>query len=68
MGLGKPQMEYLTDMWEYDPVVDAWRQTEEFPGSPRCNTRAFVIGSVAYLVTGYGGEYEKDMWMFSPKE
>ncbi len=67
MGLGKPQMEYLTDMWEYDPVVDAWRQTEEFPGSPRCNTRAYVIGSVAYLVTGYGGVYENDMWMFNPK-
>jgi N-acetylneuraminic acid mutarotase len=68
MGLGKPQLQYLTDIWEYDPVADSWTRTEDFPGTPRCGARAFVVGSAAYIVAGYGEMYEKDMWRFSPGE
>lgn len=68
MGLAKPQMQYLTDMWEYDPVADTWTKTEDYPGTPRCGARALVVGSAAYIVAGYGEIYEKDMWRFGPSE
>lgn len=68
MGLAKPQLQYLTDIWEYDPVADTWTKTEDFPGTPRCGARAFVVGSAAYIVAGYGEIYEKDMWRFGPSE
>jgi len=68
MGLAKPQLQYLNDMWEYDPVADTWTRTEDFPGTPRCGARAFVVGSAAYIVAGYGEIYEKDMWRFGPSE
>jgi len=66
MGYSNEQSEYLKDAWEYDPVYDIWTRIEDFPGSPRFGARAVVIGSGAYIIGGYGGIYEKDMWWFSP--
>jgi len=68
MGLAKPQMEYQKDMWEYDPVTDTWTRVMDFPGTARCGARAYVVGAAAYIVAGYGGNYEKDMWRFTPIE
>lgn len=68
LGLSKPQMQYLTDMWEYDPVADTWTKTEDYPGLPRCAARAYVVGSEAYIIGGTTGSYQKDMWRFSPGE
>jgi N-acetylneuraminic acid mutarotase len=66
MGYSNEQSKYLNDVWEYDPVLDSWTRIEDFPGSPRFGARAVVIGSGAYIIGGYGGIYEKDMWLFSP--
>ncbi len=66
MGLGKPELEYLKDFWEYDPATDAWTRTSDFPGTPRCGARAFIIGSDVYIIAGFGENYEKDMWRYSP--
>lgn len=67
MGYSEAQSKYLNDVWEYDPVLDTWTRTEDFPGSPRFGARAVVVGSGAYIIGGYGGVYEKDMWLFSPR-
>lgn len=66
MGYANEQSQYLNDVWEYDPVYDSWTRTDDFPGSPRFGARAVVVGSEAYIIGGYGGIYEKDMWRFSP--
>ena len=66
MGYSNSLSRYYNDMWEYDPALDTWTRIVDFPGSPRFGARAFVIGSEAYIVSGYGGIYEKDMWRFSP--
>ena len=67
LGYSEEQSKYLNDVWEYDPVLDTWTRTEDFPGSPRFGARAVVVGSGAYIIGGYGGVYEKDMWLFSPR-
>jgi N-acetylneuraminic acid mutarotase len=66
MGYSNSLSIYYNDMWEYDPVLDTWTRTVDFPASPRFGARAYVIGSDAYIVSGYGGIYERDMWRFSP--
>ncbi len=68
MGFSNEQSKYLNDVWEYDPVYDSWTRIEDFPGSPRFGARAVVVGSGAYIIGGYGGSYEKDIWMFSPSD
>jgi hypothetical protein len=57
---------YLNDVWEYDPAENKWTRLDDFPGSPRFGARAMVIGNDAYIMTGYGGVYEKDLYRFSP--
>ena len=66
MGYSTAKSVYLNDVWEYDPVSDSWTKIEDFPGTPRFGARAFVYGSEAYIIGGYGGIYEKDMWRFLP--
>lgn len=56
------------DFWEYNPVTDTWTRIVDFPGTARCVARAYVVGSAAYIVAGYGGNYEKDMCRFTPIE
>lgn len=67
MGFSDVKGIYFNDMWEYDPVSDTWTRIEDFPGTPRFGARAIVNGSDAYIIGGYGGIYEKDMWRFSPQ-
>jgi N-acetylneuraminic acid mutarotase len=66
MGYANELNTYLKDVWEYDPVEDKWTRLNDFPGSPRFGARAMVIGNDAYIMTGYGGVYEKDLYRFSP--
>jgi hypothetical protein len=42
----------FNDLWEYDPNLDTWTRKADFPGLPRDNASAFVIGSKAYVVGG----------------
>jgi len=64
MGFATAESRYLNDMWEYDPILNTWTRLDDFPGSPRCGARAVVIGPYAYIMTGYGGTFEKDLYRF----
>lgn len=66
LGLGKPEQVYLKDFWEYTPGTDTWTRIGDFPGTPRCGARAYVIGSDVYILAGFGEKYENDMWKYSP--
>lgn len=68
MGFSTTQSMYFNDVWEYDPVSDSWTRLEDFPGTPRFGARAVVYGAEAYIIGGYGGIYEKDMWRFQPRD
>jgi len=59
--------EELGDVWEYDPELDIWTQLSDFEGTARYNSVAFVVGSKAYVGTGYDGDsYNSDFWEFDP--
>jgi N-acetylneuraminic acid mutarotase len=65
---GQVNFNGLADVWEYDPVQDAWTQKNNFPGGLRGGASAFSIGSKAYLVGGsnYTGQYFNDVWEYDP--
>lgn len=42
----------LKDLWQYDPVTNAWSQKADMPGVPRQELASFVIGDMAYV--GHG--------------
>jgi N-acetylneuraminic acid mutarotase len=42
----------LKDFWQYDFILSTWQQLPDFPGSPRMDAVAFVIGNVIYVGTG----------------
>jgi N-acetylneuraminic acid mutarotase len=68
LGLGYSAQlnKYLKDMWEYDPVADKWTQVTDFPGAARICGEPFVIGSAAYITTGFDLTFHSDLWMFDP--
>ncbi|HMN05103.1 MAG TPA: kelch repeat-containing protein [Flavobacteriales bacterium] len=55
------------DLWEYDPVANAWGQKADFGGSGREYAVAFAIGAKGYLGTGNATTgYKKDFWEYDP--
>lgn len=51
-GLGKSGDSYLSDLWQYDPVADSWRQLSDFPSTGLDMAISFVIGDTAYVSLG----------------
>ncbi|MBL0257398.1 MAG: hypothetical protein IPQ03_07650 [Bacteroidetes bacterium] len=66
---------FLTDTWQYDPVIDSWTQGANLPGIGRYTPASTVIGDTAYVGLGYysfsgGGQIDKyhfatDTWTSS---
>ena len=55
IALGQAQtVPYLNDLWEFDPVTEAWSQKADFIGQPRRQAVAFVVSGKAYVGTGEG--------------
>ncbi len=59
----------LKDFWKFEN--GSWVQIADFPGDPRYNAVAFVVGNKAYVGTGYKAtrqdqteEYFKDFYVF----
>jgi N-acetylneuraminic acid mutarotase len=62
------QQEALADFWEYDPATDHWKRVADFGGTARYNAVGFVIGTKAYVGTGYdGSRCTRDFWQFDPQ-
>ncbi len=49
-----------------DDLVGNWIKKSSFDGPARSSAASFVIGSYAYVTTGYtGDEYLKDLWAYN---
>ena len=55
------------DLWEYDPVTNAWTQKADIGGVARGAAVAFAINGKGYIGTGsnFAGDY-KDFWEYDP--
>ncbi|OQX97124.1 MAG: hypothetical protein B6I20_13315 [Bacteroidetes bacterium 4572_117] len=81
-GLGKSaDGEFLKDFWEFTPnekgTNGTWIKKLDFPGAPRQNAAAFVIGTQGYVGTGddiigdmegggYTGQTYSDVYRYDP--
>jgi N-acetylneuraminic acid mutarotase len=65
-----PTVTLMKDIWEYDPVTDAWTQKADYGGTARFSPTAFVIGGNAYI--GLGSDqypaynFRNDFWKYDP--
>ncbi|OFZ09879.1 MAG: hypothetical protein A3D92_00225 [Bacteroidetes bacterium RIFCSPHIGHO2_02_FULL_44_7] len=58
---------FFKDLWEYDPVTNAWTQKADFAGSARRQGVGFAIDSVGYVGLGYDANgFCKDIYKYSP--
>mgnify|MGYP000405387493 CR=1 FL=1 len=55
---------YTNDVWEYNYFSDTWVQRADFLGSGRTSAIAFVIQGVAFLGSGYNGEFLDDLYAY----
>jgi N-acetylneuraminic acid mutarotase len=64
----------LNDCWQYDPALDTWTRTTDFPGKARVKAIAVTVNGSAYVGLGYCSEigssadsvaYLKDFWMYN---
>ena len=54
------------DLWKYDPGTDQWMQVASMPAPGRYSPAKFVIGSNAFVGTGFDGTtYFSDWWEYS---
>ena len=58
----------VRDVWEHDPVTDAWTQRGEFAGPARAMATGFVLGSDIYYGLGNNnqGRNIADIWRMRP--
>jgi hypothetical protein len=56
------------ELWEYDPITDAWTRKADFPGTARYYAFGFSIGSKGYIGTGRDGNTSiaSDFWEYNP--
>jgi N-acetylneuraminic acid mutarotase len=61
-------LQYLPDVWEYDPAADSWTQKMNFPGTPKIFAGGFAIGNIAYYGLGYesANSNANDWWRYDP--
>lgn len=59
-------IQYLTDVYRYNPANDSWTKIQDFPGGYKHVPVSFVIGNKAYILTGYNmSSLTQDVWEFS---
>lgn len=62
-----PTIAYMNDLWEYNPVTQAWSQKANFTGAPRKEAVSFVVGQTAYVGTGAAlSGLKKDFYAYNP--
>ncbi len=55
---------YMSDFWEYNPLVNLWSQIASYAGTGRDFAVGFSIDSCAYVGTGWDGFKRKDFWEY----
>lgn len=65
-GQGEDHQNFRTgEFWEYDPVINQWKDMPAHPGSGRWAPGSFLIDDKVYLTCGTPDEGDvKDLWMF----
>lgn len=58
------EFDFKKDFWEYDQQTNSWIRKADFGGNSRELSVAFVIGSKAYVGTGFNGNDLKDFWEY----
>jgi hypothetical protein len=59
-------LNFLPDVWEYDPAADSWTRMNDFPGTPRIDAGGFSVGNIGYYGMGYFGPGGTDWWRYDP--
>lgn len=58
---------FFDDLWEYDPVTNAWTQKADFLGTPRRQGIGFAIDDYGYVGLGIDANgFCKDMYKYDP--
>ncbi len=57
---------YLTDLWEYNDVLDTWTQRMSYPGIGSFDPTSFVIGSLAYVGLGASPTAQTSFYEYNP--
>lgn len=60
------EFKYFSDIWEYDPSTDTWKQMADFPGIGRQLAATVTINNLGYLGFGYNQASLKDLWQYNP--
>ena len=56
-----------SEVWEYNPSLDAWEEMNGFEGAGREAAVGFTIGDRGYITTGRSSTYRyDDLWQFDP--
>ncbi len=69
MGLGTDFNGTLfQDLWEYDPITNAWTQKANYGGAARRLAVAFAVSGKGYVGTGsvVGNLFTTDFWEYNP--
>jgi len=55
---------YSKQLWEYNYFSNTWTQREDYPGPGRSNPISFVLNEIAYVGSGYNGQFQDDMYAY----
>src|SRR3954463_11076582 len=57
----------LIDIWEYDPILNAWTQKADIPGVKRTNATGASDSNYGYIGLGYSAGFSlTDWWQYDP--
>lgn len=45
-------VDFLNDLWQYDPIIDAWTELASLPSIGRSGASCFVLNDTAYIIGG----------------
>lgn len=64
-GMGKDDVWYQKDWWEFDPITYSWTRKADFPASGRTGAFAFTLNNTAIVGMGSDGIYNNDTWQYN---
>ncbi|HRG78935.1 MAG TPA: T9SS type A sorting domain-containing protein [Cyclobacteriaceae bacterium] len=67
IGLGAKDYDTrMKDLWEYNPLNDAWTRKHDLPAIERYGASAFVLNNRAYVGGGQYYSPQNDLWEYVP--